>query len=169
MYSLCHSERPFVILSASEESVSSPPIFSSSPSPDMCAGNHRYTLCMASRLRTSPHFSRHVRRQSLFHAVFSTFPAHISTPKPTSALTNLDTRPEWHTPCALLGIHRFPRSFTPFQDNGTRFEVTDPSLRLVSAQDDRNTAPFRMAEGASASELALLSASHYLCIRDKTN
>ena len=197
MYSLCHSERPFVILSASEESVSSPPIFSSSP------------------------FTRHLRRQSLFHAVFSTFPAHISTPKPTCAMANLDTRPEWHTPCALpgishdictdnppptpyfqlslhtsqllnrhvrwqtlthalsgilhahfpafpmtsaqtiplprrifnfscalLGIHRFPRSFTPFQDNGTRFEVTDPSLRLVSVQDDRNAAAFRMAGDA---------------------
>ena len=80
MYSLCHSERPFVILSASEESVSSPPIFSSSP------------------------FTRHLRRQSLFHAVFSTFPAHISTPKPTCAMANLDTRSEWHTPCALPGI-----------------------------------------------------------------
>ena len=221
MYSLCHSERPFVILSASEESVSSPPIFSSSPSPDMCAGIHRYTLCMASRLRTSPHFPRHLRRQSPSHAVFPTFPAHISTPKPTSAQPNPDSRPEsyplcallgissdicaadplptpyiqlslhtsqllnrhvrWQTlthalsgilhahfpafpmtsaqtiplprrifnfSCALLGIHRFPRSFTPFQDNGTRFEVTDPSLRLVSVQDDRNAAAFRMAGDA---------------------
>ena len=76
MYSLCHSERPFVILSASEESVSSPPIFSSSP------------------------FTRHLRRQSPFQAVFSTFPAHISTPKPTCAMANLDTRPEWQPLCA---------------------------------------------------------------------
>ena len=94
MSSLCLAKHPSVIpsphpviLSDSEESGSSSLIFSSSPSPDMCAGIHRYTLCMASRLRTSPHFPRHLRRQSPSHAVFPTFPAHISTPKPTSAQT----------------------------------------------------------------------------------
>ncbi len=70
----------------------------------MCAGIHRYTLCMASRLRTSPHFPRHLRRQSPSHAVFPTFPAHISTPKPTSAQPNPDSRPESYPLCALLGI-----------------------------------------------------------------
>ena len=73
----------------------------------MCAGNHRYTLCMASRLRTSPHFPRHLRRQSPSHAVFPTFPAHISTPKPTSAQPILDSRPEWHPPRAhVLSLSR---------------------------------------------------------------
>ena len=66
----------------------------------MCAGNNRYTLCMASRLRTSQHFSRHLRTRSPSHAVFPTFPAHISTPKPTSAQPNPDSRPEWHPPRA---------------------------------------------------------------------
>ena len=66
----------------------------------MCAGNHRYTLCMASRLRTSRHFSRHLRTRSPAHAVFPTFSAHISTPKPTSAQPNPDSRPEWHPPRA---------------------------------------------------------------------
>ena len=63
MSSLCLPKHPSVIpsphpviLSDSEESGSSSLIFSSSPSPDMCAGIHRYTLCMASRLRTSRHF-----------------------------------------------------------------------------------------------------------------
>ena len=107
MSSLCLPKHPSVIpsphpviLSDSEESGSSSLIFSSSPSPDMCAGIHRYTLCMASRLRTSPHFPRHLRRQSPSHAVFPTFPAHISTPKPTSAQPILDSRPEWHPPRA---------------------------------------------------------------------
>ena len=70
----------------------------------MCAGNHRYTLCMASSPRTSQHFSRHLRTRSPAHAVFPTFSAHISTPKPTSAQPNPDSRPESYPLCALLGI-----------------------------------------------------------------
>ena len=99
-----HPNHPPVILSASEESVSSSLIFSSSPSPDMCAGIHQYTLCMASSPRTSQHFSRHLRTRSPAHAVFPTFSAHISTPKPTSAQPNPDSRPESYPLCALLGI-----------------------------------------------------------------
>ena len=84
-----HPNHPLVILSASEESVSSPPIFSSSPSPDMymCAGNHRYTLCMAFSLRTSRHFSRHPRSQTLTHALSVILSAHFSAFLLTSAQT----------------------------------------------------------------------------------
>ena len=70
----------------------------------MCAGIHRYTLCMASSPRTSQHFSRHLRTRSPAHAVFPTFSAHISTPKPTSAQPNPDSRPESYPLCALLRI-----------------------------------------------------------------
>ena len=59
---------------------------------------------MASSPRTSQHFSRHLRTRSPSHAVFPTFPAHISTPKPISAQPILDSRPESYPLCALLSI-----------------------------------------------------------------
>ena len=98
----------------------------------MCAGIHRYTLCMASRLRTSPHFSRHLRSQTLTHALKVILSAHMyslchSEPPschserqrriccfpqisfsrsfyPTCVQASIDIRFVWHPPHALLSI-----------------------------------------------------------------
>ena len=197
MYSLCHSERPFVILSASEESaafskchfsdpftrhvcrqpstyalygilhahfsvflltsaqtnldsrfVRHPPCALLRISPDICAGNPPSKPYFQLSLHTSQPLNRHVRWQTLTHALSGILHAHFPAFPMTSAQTIPLPRRIFNFSCALLGIHRFPRSFTPFRDNGNRFEVTDPSLRLVSVQDDRNAAAFRMAGDA---------------------
>ena len=111
-------------------------------------------------MRTSPHFSRHLRSRSPSHAVFSTFPAHISTPKPTCAMANLDTRPEWHTPCALPGISHDICADNPpptpyfqlfLRTSRQNMNFSDPSLRsgimeivLKSQILHSDSSPFRM-------------------------
>lgn len=89
---------------------------------------------------------RHVCRQSSFYASYSTLHAHISVFHLTSARPNLDTRFEWHPPCAHVGSMRRWGLLCDEDDRADQCNrsFTSPvaPFRMTKQGDIRMTRPF---------------------------